>query len=313
MGVEVLDPPDIAMPVNNVSLSPDNSAHQIADFLDSLSDYPGGHEGVGIVIPGGAGRFAACTWVCARLLRHLGCQLPIQVWHLGKSESDRTLFSMLSSLQVECVDAESVQGIHPHSHLRGWELKPYAILHCPFREVLLLDADNGPVRDPSFLFGTDEYQRTGAIFWPDYWMMDEQRSFWKVMGISYRKEPEFESGQILIDKSRCWHALQLTNWLCERGTGFFWHHCHGDKDCFRAAWHRTATPFAMPKLGVTTLSDYVMCQYDFDGARLFQHRNMDKWSLKVNVRVPDCHHEDACFSFIEELRVNLASDRREEV
>ena len=55
----------------------------------------------------------------------------------------------------------------PHPRLNGWEAKAYAILHCPFEEVLLLDADIVPVRDPSFLFDSDEYQRSGSVLWPD--------------------------------------------------------------------------------------------------------------------------------------------------
>jgi hypothetical protein len=47
-------------------------------------------------------------------------------------------------------------GRFPHPSLGGWQLKPYSIVHCPFREVLFLDADNVPLRDPTFLFECDE-------------------------------------------------------------------------------------------------------------------------------------------------------------
>ncbi len=42
----------------------------------------------------------------------------------------------------------------------------FAILHSSFEEVLFLDADNTPVRDPSLLFNYDEF-RKGDLFWPD--------------------------------------------------------------------------------------------------------------------------------------------------
>jgi hypothetical protein len=37
--------------------------------------------------------------------------------------------------------------------------------------VLYLDSDNVPAQDPSFLFDATEYERTGALFWPDFWLV----------------------------------------------------------------------------------------------------------------------------------------------
>lgn len=38
-----------------------------------------------------------------------------------------------------------------------------------FDDVLMLDSDNIPVRDPAFLFDSVEFKELGAVFWPDYW------------------------------------------------------------------------------------------------------------------------------------------------
>jgi hypothetical protein len=35
--------------------------------------------------------------------------------------------------------------------------------------MIYLDADNIPLRDPSFLFETREYRETGALLWQDFW------------------------------------------------------------------------------------------------------------------------------------------------
>ncbi|GIW83170.1 MAG: hypothetical protein KatS3mg105_4977 [Gemmatales bacterium] len=40
-------------------------------------------EGRGIVIAAGGVKFQINAWVCIRMLRDLGCQLPIQCWYLG--------------------------------------------------------------------------------------------------------------------------------------------------------------------------------------------------------------------------------------
>ena len=44
-----------------------------------------------------------------------------------------------------------------------------------------------------------------------------------------------------------------------------------------------------------------MCQHDFDGQRVFQHRNMEKWQSHGNKQIPGFEHEEQCIAFIDEL------------
>src|SRR5262249_42710745 len=97
----------------------------------------------------------------------LGCELPIQLWYLGDHEMDAEMARLVAPFGVECVDALSVAALNPCRILDGWGLKPYMIKHAPYREVLLLDADNVPVRDPTFLFELAECRSHGAILWRD--------------------------------------------------------------------------------------------------------------------------------------------------
>ncbi|MFO1500612.1 MAG: glycosyltransferase family 9 protein [Verrucomicrobiota bacterium] len=94
----------------------------------------------------------SCAWVCVHMLREVGCQLPVQLWHEGAAEMDERMIRLMERLGVECVDASQFQSRHPRRMGGGWELKSYAILHSRFEEVLFLDADNVPVRDPTYLF-----------------------------------------------------------------------------------------------------------------------------------------------------------------
>src|SRR6185369_13685961 len=120
--------------------------------------------------------------------------LPVQFWHLGAREMNPYMKSLVAPLGVECVDALEVRKQRPARILNGWEIKPYAIIHSSFKEVLLLDADNVPVLNPEFLFRTPEFLDTGAIFWPDYGKLAPTRKIWKLCGVEYRHEPEFETG-----------------------------------------------------------------------------------------------------------------------
>ena len=185
--------------------------------------------------------------------------------------------------------------------LHGWELKCYALLHCAFAEVLLLDADNVPITDPTFLFDEPEYLRTGAVFWPDFGRLGPERSIWQITGIPYRDEPEFESGQIVVDKTRSWAALQLAMHFNEH-SDFYYRHVHGDKETFHLAWRKLAQDYAMPARPIHAL-EATMCQHDFRGRRIFQHRNFDKWRvLGDNRRIHGFQHEAQCLAFLDDLR-----------
>lgn len=253
------------------------------------------------MIPAGGEKYFPCAWVLATRLRALGCTLPIEFWHLGEWEMDEQMRQLASELGAECVNASRLQREHPVRQLHGWGLKPYAILHSKFREVLLLDADNVPVRDPTFLFDSAQFNASGAVFWPDYGRLQPDRLIWTICDVPYRDEPEFESGQVLVDKQRCWNALQLTMHMNEHSE-FYYQHIHGDKDTFHMSWRMLNQPYAMIPHPIHRLP-CVMCQHDFDGKRLFQHRNLDKWTLKGrNARIRDFIDELHCFNALEDLR-----------
>jgi ADP-heptose:LPS heptosyltransferase len=259
--------------------------------------YPAGFRGRGIVICAGGVKYFTNAWVCIRMLRRVGCTLPIQIWHLGPDELDNSMRQLVAPFGVECVDAFAVRRKHPCRLLKGWELKPYAILHSPFREVLLLDADNVPVRNPEFLFNTTQFRQTGALFWPDIDASRMPARAWRFCGLAELDEPAFESGQIVVDKKRCWRPLRLSMWLNEH-SDFWYQHMHGDKETFHLAWRKLGAPFSMPQRPPRG-----MRQHDFEGRLLFLHRNTDKWSPNLDNRsVPGFRFERECREFLRQLR-----------
>lgn len=271
------------------------------EAIQAIPAYDKTCRGKGVVICAGGKRLFTNAWVCIRRLRATGCSLPIEVWYLGEHELDAEMRRLLRRHNVTCIDAEQYSQLFSARILNGWELKAYAILHSAFQEVLMLDADNVAVLDPTFLFEAEEYKMHGAIFWPDYGRLEPFRRIWDACEVEYRDEPEFETGQIVVDKQRCWDALQLA-WHYNEHSDFYYRHIHGDKDTFHMAFHRMRKSYAMPAYGIHSL-DATMCQHDFQGNRLFQHRNMDKWSLEGSNRsIGDFWYEDECREHLAELR-----------
>ena len=286
-----------------------NEAHRIMAkrFVDSLRPcrhvYP---EERGIVIAGGGLKYFPSVWVNVHLIRHFGCTLPIQLWYLGDGECDPYMRRLLKPLGVECVDARKIEKEHPCRILCGWELKPYSTLHSPFAQVLFLDADNGPVRDVTYLFDTPQFREHGAIFWPDYACWQLKRDVWEIFDIPevaarWQSEVAFESGQYMIDKTRCWCELRMALWYAEH-SDFVFRIVYGDKECFHLGWRKLGTDYAMPARA-PGWNQHTIVQYDFTGQIVFQHRCQDKWRLGGgNRHNPSLANEDLCFELVAELR-----------
>jgi hypothetical protein len=272
-------------------------------FIKTIPAYPDGFHGRGIVICGGGLRYFTNAWVCINMLRRSGCKLPVELWYRGRSEMDARMKALLTPLGVECIDACRMRKAFPIRRLGGWELKPYAILRSTFREVLLLDADNVAVVNPEFLFETPEFRTTGAVFWPDY---DAGRNaklaaIWRSCGLRQPREREFESGQIVVDKERCWAALCLSLWFNEH-SDFYYQYVHGDKETFHLAFRKLNKSYNLVATPIHTLKG-TMCQHDFQGRRIFQHRNRDKWDLfRRNKQVSDFWLEAECRAYLAQLR-----------
>ena len=272
-------------------------------FVQNIPAYPDCYRGRGIVICGGGVEYFTNAWVCINMLRHLGCQLPVELWHLGQKEVDEQMKSLLSPLGVECIDAYKVRKRFPVRILSGWGLKPYAILHSPYRETLFLDADNVPVVNPEFLFDTPQFREHGAVFWPDFPHHDREKpaAVWRSCGLRQPREPEFESGQIVLDKKRCWSALRLCVWFNEN-SDFYYQYLYGDKETFHLAFRKLKKDYVMVPQPIHALRG-TMCQHDFQGRRIFQHRNTAKWNLFArNPRVKDFWLEKECRGYLAQLR-----------
>ena len=172
------------------------------------------------------------AYVLVRILREtLRSALPIQLWHLGPQELSTVMRALIDDLDVEPVDAFAVRAKHPAAIADGWQLKPYAVLHSRFEEVLLLDADQVPVRDPAELFDWPQYKEADALFWPDIIDLVPDNPVWRLCGLEPRHCPSLESGQAVIAKQRYWRALNLVVFLNEHADTFY-QLVYGDKDTF---------------------------------------------------------------------------------
>lgn len=258
-------------------------------------------RGIGVVV---YATVLQSVYASVRSLRTLGCTLPIELWY-KRSETDPS-HPLLQALTTYY--GAYLREIHD-PRASTYYTKTYAVFYSAFDHVLLLDADNFAVRDPTYLFDTPQFRNHGAIFWPDFWRFQktifniQPTSFvWQVFDLAPVDMFEQESGQLLIDRRRHYSALNVVMYYAFHPHVFerlrlAW----GDKDLFRFAWLKTASSFHMIETppgaaGVKLPDQNIFCgvtmvQHDPERAIVFLHRNQQKLSStsrdKVWVHVQD--------------------------
>lgn len=230
------------------------------------------------------------AYVSIRSLRTLGCTLPIEMWYkASETNVDHKLLKLLVAeygvFLREITDMRATQ----------YYTKLHAVFYSAFDSVLLLDADNFAVKDPTYLFDSPEFVANGAIFWPDFWHpshtefnIHKDSFVWQVFDLEFVDTFEQESGQILINRRKHQQALNVLMYYgfslprVPEDMRLVW----GDKDLFRFAWMKVKAGFFMipgppGSAGTKHPDDDLFCgmtivQHDPAGDVIFLHRNTEK-------------------------------------
>jgi alpha 1,2-mannosyltransferase len=232
-----------------------------------------------------------------RLLRSYNFSFPVEIFHFPDeiSTPEKSLLEELSSLEHRSEEREDhsgskvtvrlVEGVPKGDDWKAFHIKAAAIQQSSFDEILYLDTDSYPLRNPEYLFESQQWEETGLMLWPDYTKSHTTNPIWRLLGQTCRNEYEGESGQILI--SRILHQDLL--WVAEF---FALHHnkfygfLGGDRDSFRAAaillGEKWTGPGRLNAAAGVVLADnpqgggHTMLQSDPEGKWLFVHANLIK-------------------------------------
>lgn len=264
----------------------------------AIEDHPIPH---GIVIAVHE-RVLASAYASIRLLRAHGCALPIELW-FRHSELARDN-AVLQTL-VDHFGPVTLRQIFD-DRIEGFYVKAHALYYSRFANVLVLDADNFALRDPTFLFTSAAFTTHGAVFWPDFWRpsntifnVHAQSLLWELLGLDPVDMFEQESGQVLVNRYASRPMLELVLFFATHTPRLLtklqlvW----GDKDLFRLAWLVAERSFfyvdaRMPgSVGVVNHARERFCgmsmaQYDLSGRDvLFLHRNTRKLTGSGDKRI----------------------------
>lgn len=229
------------------------------------------------------------AFAIVRTLRSQNCSLPIEFWYRTDELSlDHPTLKAIEK-QYGPVAFRAIED----QRATGFATKISAIQHSHFDNLLFLDADNFPVKDPTYLFELPEFKKSGAVFWPDFWHPEhtifnihKNSLLWQLVDMDFVDMFEQESGQLLLNKRRNAVALELMQFYTFHRPNHFdkFRLAHGDKDLFRLAWLKTNTSFhfiqhppgVAGKLQNETFCGMTMVQRDPQGDVVFLHRNAKK-------------------------------------
>jgi lipopolysaccharide biosynthesis glycosyltransferase len=281
---------------NNLKMKSIEELHLITGNPVSIKQYDSKqYNGKGIVTCSGGIRYLLNTFVGISLIRKYGCELPIEIWHIGQHELDNYLAKMFNELNVTFIDACKFDG---YNNIGGWSLKPFSIINSSFKEIIFIDSDCMPCCDISNLFYNKDYINFGSLFFRDCQNLSNPKVY-ELLGIDNNDEREFESGQIVINKEKCWKELNVTLWF-NINRNFWYSIMYGDKDTFRLSWKLCKTEYGVnDKFPIRTLNSL---NHYINDTLTFHHRCGDKLNF-FNNQSNGCPSWDDVINYIRKIRV----------
>lgn len=252
--------------------------------------------GRGIVILGGGMRYFINAYLNVKLLRKLGCELPIEWFYIqgevdGKTE-DRQRKIIQEIDGVEFIELNNLPVLTP-SFAReggGWQSKLFAVEQSSFSELLYLDADCFSIINPAFLFESEEYRMHGLLMWYDgfswdlypEWFQKDYKQL-EQFGVDFKTARTVELGQFVLNKDQ-----HINSVLFAREINRWWHRTYnwslGDKETLLIGCSAYSEPFyIVPRF--PDIIDNAFVHYSLDcSTHLFSHCFRSKWDVDAKCK-----------------------------
>ena len=217
--------------------------------------------------------------------------IAIEIFHYGELRmAQEIVFSNMKGVNVvNLKDLVFVsQPIQFVDNERNYQLKSAALLASQFDDILFLDTDNVPVKDPIPFFHMPEYLKFGLILWPDIWKTHPKNPIYDIFNQECTNQWETEAGQMLINKNMHMKTLLMSYYIMQ-DRGFWFDVLFGDKDVMRYAAKIVGLPYKIvpwfPSIvgymdrfkGDRFFCGLVMLQNGFNGEPMFFHANQVKY------------------------------------
>ena len=128
--------------------------------VSKLLPYPTDlYKGSGIVMLAG-GRYSEYAATSLAMLRRMGSTLPVELWSADESEEVDGWCEELADEGIACRKLKNYIDLKAFHHPYQWKILTF--LFSSFEEMIFLDADCIPLRDPDVLLKSEIYNKTGG-------------------------------------------------------------------------------------------------------------------------------------------------------
>ncbi|RLV94486.1 Alpha-12-mannosyltransferase MNN2 [Spathaspora sp. JA1] len=158
------------------------------NILPSDKEWKSYHGSSGYVLVGG-GQYSWLSYLVIKQLRATGAVLPIELFIATQSEVDKEFCDkVLPKYNARCnvFDSYLSANLKKRFDIGGYQYKMLAILSSKFENVLYLDSDNFPARDPDYLFESDLYKKHQLLLWPDAWARTTNPKFYEIAQVEVK-------------------------------------------------------------------------------------------------------------------------------
>lgn len=291
----------------------------VTKLLDSYPDNIYEPDSKGIVYVGG-NKFSWLTLISIMNLRAIGSKLPVEVLIPKYEEYELNICQeVFPHYNAKCIYLPKLVGekIYNEHDFKGYQYKSLALALSSFENVLLLDADNTPLKDPELLFSSNPFKDHGMVLWPDFWKRTTHPYFYDIIGINiddskrrdygyheyghYYKpiapegtvlfhqldhtmpDPTSESGQVLFSKKKHFKSLVLSLYYNTYGPDYYYPLLsqgaagEGDKETFLAAAHALGESYYAVKKHVIPLGRFR--DGNFHGSAMGQYDAVQDYEL----------------------------------
>jgi hypothetical protein len=185
---------------------------------------------------------------------------------MGESDLSQEHIGVLRNA-IKDIQVLDIFSVFPGIQIKGWNVKPLAMLASSFQSVIFIDADAVFVRDPSVLFETEEFISTGSVFFYDRSssfnnhgaLVKSARFIQELIPQRLHEHNRYfvgssehvqESGVVVVDKSRALVGLLAACYLNIGSTGEYvtTKMFYGDKETFWFGFEISKTPHSFMDL-----------------------------------------------------------------
>lgn len=143
----------------------------------------------GYVLIGG-GKYSWLSYLVIKQIRATGSTMPIELFIATGDEYEKDFCEkLLPKYNARCnlFDKRLIQDLKTKFNIGGFQYKMLALLTSKFENVIYLDSDNFPVKNPEYILDSELYKETGLIIWPDAWARTTNPKFYEIAGVNVKE------------------------------------------------------------------------------------------------------------------------------